>query len=75
MTDTAFEAMVDQVIKLVNRLAPFNDAQKRLVLRNILGQPGDEALGDVLRGVDVAKMRMELKKVARNPQKYARKMP
>ncbi len=75
MTDTDFEAMIDQVIKLVNTLAPFNDAQKRLVLRSILGQAGDEAIGDVTRGVDVAKMRIELKKMTRNPQKYARKMP
>jgi len=72
---TVPDETIDSLLKLVNTLAPYPDPQKRILLKALFARVGDEALNDVLRGVDTAKMRIQLREMQRSPQNYARKMP
>ncbi len=68
------EEHVEAILSLVNAFAPYPDELKRRLIRNFLASMPEE-IADVMRGVETAKMRMELKRMQRSPQKYARKMP
>lgn len=65
--------LINAFIQTVRMLAPLSDAQIRSVLINAFEERSED-MEEIARAVDVCKMRDELKKMRRSPQKYARKV-
>jgi hypothetical protein len=75
MPELVSDEYIEALVRMINVFAPFPDDQKRRLLRSFLANLPQEEVTEVLHGVEVAKMKAELRKLQRSPAQYARKLP